>query len=32
MNVTGDSRVDTYDVLGIMENYINGSEFRVISK
>ncbi len=32
MNVTGDSRIDTYDVLGIMENYINGSEFRVISK
>ncbi len=32
MNVTGDSRIDTYDVLGIMENYINGSEFKVISK
>lgn len=32
MNVTGDSRIDTYDVLGIMENYINGSEFKVLSK
>lgn len=32
MNVTGDSRIDTYDVLGIMENYINGSEFKVLNK
>ena len=32
MNVTGDSRIDTYDVLGIMERYVNGSEYKVISK
>ena len=32
MNVTGDSRIDTYDALGIMEYYINGSEFKVINK
>ncbi len=32
MNVTGDSRIDTYDVLGIMENYINASEYKVVGK
>ncbi|MDU4890731.1 MAG: DUF4430 domain-containing protein [Clostridium sp.] len=32
MNVTADSRIDTYDVLGVMEHYVNGNEFRVISK
>lgn len=31
MNVTGDPRIDTYDVISIMENYINGSEFKVLS-
>ncbi len=32
MNVTADSRIDTYDVLGIMENYVNGNELRVVNK
>lgn len=32
MNITADSRIDTYDVLGIMENYVNGSELRVVNK
>ena len=32
MNVTGDSRINTYDALGIMEHYVNGSEFKVLSK
>jgi hypothetical protein len=32
MNVTGDSRIDTYDVLGIMENYVNSSEYKIVGK
>ena len=32
MNVTGDSRINTYDALGIMEYYVNGSEYKVLSK
>lgn len=32
MNVTGDSRIDTYDVLSMMEAYVNGIEYKVIGK
>ena len=32
MNITGDSRIDTYDVLGIMENYVNSSEYKIVGK
>lgn len=32
MNVTGDSRINTYDALGIMEYYVNGTEFAIASK
>ncbi|MBU5487073.1 DUF4430 domain-containing protein [Clostridium sp. MSJ-8] len=32
MNVTGDSRINTNDALGIMEYYVNGAEFGVLNK
>ena len=32
MNVTGDSRIDTYDVISMMEAYVNGIEYKVIGK
>lgn len=32
MNVTGDTRINTYDALGIMEYYVNGSDYKVLSK
>jgi hypothetical protein len=32
MNVTADSRIDTVDVLAIVENYVSGSEFAVLGK
>lgn len=31
MNVNGDSRINTFDALGIVEHFVNGSEFRVIT-
>ncbi|MDR0308590.1 MAG: hypothetical protein LBH87_01505, partial [Coriobacteriales bacterium] len=31
-NVTSDSRINTYDALGIMENYVHGSEFAILGK
>lgn len=31
-NVTGDGRINTSDALGIVENFVNGSEFGVVSK
>ena len=32
MNVTADPMIDTYDVLSVMEHYINATEFAVIGK
>lgn len=32
MNVTGDSKLDTSDTLGIIENYINNQEYGVLQK
>ena len=32
MNVNGDSRINTFDALGIVEYFVNGMEFRVITK
>ncbi len=32
MNVTSDSRINTFDALAIMENYVSGREFEVIGK
>ncbi len=32
MNVNGDSRINTFDVLGIVEEFVNGSEFAVVTK
>ncbi|WP_338660814.1 DUF4430 domain-containing protein [Paraclostridium sordellii] len=32
INVTGDSKIDTSDTLSIIEKYINGKEFKVLSK
>jgi len=32
MNVTSDSRINTFDALAIMENYVNASEFVIVSK
>ena len=31
MNVTGDSRINTSDALGIMEYYVNGKEFSILN-
>jgi hypothetical protein len=32
MNVNGDSRINTFDALGIVEAFVNGDTFRVITK
>jgi hypothetical protein len=32
MNVTSDSRINTFDALAIMENYVSGTEFVIISR
>lgn len=32
MNVTGDSKINTSDALGIMEKYVNGDEYTVLNK
>jgi len=32
MNVNGDSRINTFDALGIVEKFINGSEYGIVSK
>lgn len=32
MNVNGDSRINTSDALGIMEYYVNGKEYSILSK
>ena len=32
MNVNGDSRINTFDALGIVEKFVNGSEYAVVIK
>ena len=32
LNVNGDSRINTYDALGIVEKFVNGSEYGVVTK
>ena len=32
LNVNGDSRLNTFDALGIVEAFVNNIEFAVISK
>ena len=32
MNVNGDSRLNTFDALGIVENFVNSNEFNVVVK
>ena len=32
LNVNGDSRINTFDALGIVEKFVNGSEYGVITK
>ena len=30
-NVTGDSRINTFDVLAIVEYFVDGSEFAIVN-
>ena len=32
LNVNGDSRINTFDALGIVEKFISGSEYGVVTK
>ena len=32
LNVNGDSRLNTFDALGIVEAFVNNSDFAVVSK
>ena len=32
MNINSDSRVNTYDALGIVENFVNGHQFAIVDK
>ena len=32
LNVNGDSRLNTFDALGIVESFVNNSDFSVVSK
>jgi hypothetical protein len=32
MNVNGDSRINTFDALGIVEKFVSGSEYGVVTK
>jgi len=32
MNVTSDSRINTFDALGIMEHYVSGKDFAIVNK
>ncbi len=32
MNINADSRLNTYDALGIVENFVNGDEFAIVNK
>ncbi len=32
MNVNGDSRINTFDALGVVEAFVNGSDFGVVTK
>lgn len=32
MNVTGDSRINTFDALGIVESFVDGADFAVVSR
>jgi hypothetical protein len=32
MNVNADSRINTFDVLGIVEKFVNGTEYAVVTK
>ncbi|MBQ9837475.1 MAG: hypothetical protein IJO41_05710, partial [Oscillospiraceae bacterium] len=31
LNVNGDSRINTFDALGIVEKFVNNSEFAVVT-
>ena len=32
LNVNGDSRINTYDALGIVEHFVDGSDYGVVSR
>ncbi len=32
LNVTGDSRINTFDALGVVEKFVDGSDFGVVTK
>jgi hypothetical protein len=32
MNVNGDSRINTFDALGIVEAFVNQSEYGIVTK
>ena len=32
MNVNGDSRINTFDALAIVENFVNDSVFSIVTK
>ena len=32
MNVNGDTRINTFDALGIVEKFVSGSEYGVVTK
>lgn len=32
MNINGDSRLNTYDALGIVEHFVNGDEFAIVNE
>ena len=32
LNVNGDSRINTFDALGIVEKFVDGSEYIVVTK
>ena len=32
MNVNADARINTFDALGIVENFVDGDEFAVVTK
>ena len=32
MNVNGDSRINTFDALGIVEAFVNGTDYIVVTK
>jgi len=32
LNVNGDTRINTFDALGIVEKFVDGSDFGVVTK